>query len=70
MWWECCECGEHVCREHRPLRCSECGTAGVSYTRVGSEDVRFDHGDDDPRLAWLDVGLRWTPPRIWPASAH
>jgi len=32
MTWECSECGNLVERERRPVRCPECGLAGVLFS--------------------------------------
>lgn len=56
MRWECSECGGFTTRDRRPVRCGECGTAGVIFVEaeVANED---ELEGDDLRARWLQVGL-------------
>lgn len=58
MWWECSECGHQVEGERRPLKCSECGLAGVMFVLVGIySPIAGDPDADSLRAAWLRAGM-------------
>jgi hypothetical protein len=58
MWWECSECGGHVERFRAPVRCRECGTAGVIFVPVDIDDpIAGDPEADSLRAAWLRAGF-------------
>ena len=58
MWWECSECGAHRERARRPIRCHECGSAGVIFTPVENEDLG-PAVTGERRRAWLELGAMW-----------
>ncbi len=58
MWWECSECGSQVERSRAPLRCNECGTAGVIFVSLDIHDpFAGDPEDDSVRAVWLRAGI-------------
>jgi hypothetical protein len=58
MWWECSECGGHVERWRAPVRCHDCGMAGVIFVPVDNDDpITGDPEADGLRASWLRAGL-------------
>jgi len=67
MWWECSACGESFENHRRPVRCPECGTAGVIFTSLTDENL----GDGEERLrAWLELGVTWPHERLGDQAAR
>ncbi|HEY2511196.1 MAG TPA: hypothetical protein VGI39_10080 [Polyangiaceae bacterium] len=63
MWWECSECGGHVERPRVPVRCGDCGTAGVIFVRVDrDEPIAGELDADGFRAVWLRAGLEQERP--------
>jgi hypothetical protein len=58
MRWECSECGGHVESSRAPVRCFECGMAGVIFVPADNDDpIAGDPEADGLRAAWLRAGL-------------
>jgi len=58
MWWECSECGNQVERPRAPVRCNECGTAGVIFVVAEADDANAGRLDTESmRAMWLNAGL-------------
>jgi hypothetical protein len=56
MRWECSECGAPKLGPRRPVRCDECGTAGIIFVLADEEnDLEPEVGD--MRASWVQAGL-------------
>jgi hypothetical protein len=60
MWWECSECGASTEQARAPVRCSDCGTAGVIFVAAQPELEGEPHAMS-LRDAWLRLGLERPP---------
>ena len=57
MWWECSECGGHIERGRAPVRCRECGMAGIFFVPVDIDPMAGEPDADGIRDVWLRAGL-------------
>jgi hypothetical protein len=56
MRWECSECGAPTTRARRPVRCDECGTAGIIFA-LSDEQNELEPEAGDLRASWFQAGL-------------